>query len=203
MEKAVKFSVFTACLIIPVFLSAGEAIGSIIYADRAAGIYVKKGAITMLPMSITIITTSILNSLNKEKQSLLYYLSGATALVLSIVFLPKYLGVDSLILGMILSYSVTAVLNLRAVNKVCPKSPDTASYIVRAAAFVIPGCLAGYFANNLFLPGAGEFFAVISLGVPLILFYVFGMLDFDGKNQPAVRRERTRFSTGKKAKRSA
>lgn len=208
VEKAVKFSVFTACLIIPVFLSAGEAIGSIIYADRAAGIYVKKGAITMLPMSITIITTSILNSLNKEKQSLLYYLSGATALVLSIVFLPKYLGVDSLILGMILSYSVTAVLNLRAVNKVCPKSPDTASYIVRAAAFVIPGCLAGYFANNLFLPGAGEFFAaaissVISLGVPLTLFYVFGMLDFDGKNQLAVRRERARFSTGKKAKRSA
>lgn len=43
VEKAVKFSVFTACLIIPVFLFAGEAIGSIIYADRVAGIYVKKG----------------------------------------------------------------------------------------------------------------------------------------------------------------
>ena len=66
------------------------------------------------------------------------------------------------------------------------------------------------FVNNPahFLPGVGEFFAaaissVISLGVSLILFYVFGMLDFDGKNQPSARRERTRFSAGKKAKRSA
>ena len=109
---------------------------------------------------------------------------------------------------MIVSDSVTAVLKLRAVYKVCPKSPDTASYIVRAATFVIPSFLAGYFTNNLLLPGVGEFFAaaissVISLGVSLILFYVFGMLDFDGKNQPSARRERTRFSAGKKAKRSA
>ena len=111
-------------------------------------------------------------------------------------------------LAIILAAFCTAFISTKTQATTMDNLDKKQTNIVRAAAFVIPGCLAGYFANNLFLPGAGEFFAaaissVISLGVPLILFYVFGMLDFDGKNQPAVRRERTRFSTGKKAKRSA
>ncbi len=208
VEKAIKFSVFIACTLIPVFLFAGESLGSIIYADKVAGNYVKKGAMTMLPMSLTIITTSILNSLNKEKQTLVYYLSGAAALVVSIIFLPKYLGVDSLIFGMILSYVITSFLNLRAVSKVCPKPPKTTSYVIRGAAFILPSFLAGYFTKNVLVPLIGEFFGVaasslVSVAFSLLLFYVFGMLDFDGKNQSARRVFKTRLSVGKKMNKSA
>lgn len=209
VEKAVKFSVFIACAIIPIFLFGGEALGDVIYADRAAGAYVKKGAVTMLPMSVAIITTSILNSLNKERQTLVYYLAGATALVCSIIFLPKYLGVNSMIFGMILSYLITAVLNVRTVIRVCPEKPSLIPYIVRGSAFIIPSFLAGYFLNNLASPALGEFASLVissalSAIFSLALFYVFGMLDFDGKNQTfSADVRRTFFKRGKKAKRRA
>lgn len=206
VEKAVKFSVFIACAIIPVFLFGGEALGNVIYADAIAGNYVKKGAVTMLPMSLTIITTSILNSLNKERQTLVYYLGGAAALVASIIFLPKYLGVNSMIFGMILSYLITALLNVRAVIKVCPEKPSLVSYIVRGTAFIIPSYLAGYFLNNLISPVLGEFLslvlsAALSGGFSLALFYIFGMLDFNGKNQAFS--SVAFFRRGKKTKRRA
>ena len=64
IEEAVKCSVFIACTIIPVFLSMGEEIGIMMYANKNAGIYVRNSCIIMFPMSITMITTSMLNSLN-------------------------------------------------------------------------------------------------------------------------------------------
>ena len=208
VEKAVKFSVFTVCVIIPIFLFAGEALGNIIYADVAAGTYVKKGAMAMLPMSITIITTSILNSLNKEKQTLIYYLAGAAVLVLSITFLPKYLGVDSLIFGMITSYAITAVLNLIEIGRVCPDKPKLIRYIVSGACIALPSCLAGYFSFNMLSAVLNEFFTVcassaVSLVFSLTLFLVFcPPTESAGKNQSAFGRK-TRANTGKKINKSA
>ena len=114
---------------------------------RAAGIITRTMMTTS--MSITIITTSILNSLNKEKLTLAYYMSGAVALIASIFFMPKYIGVDSLIAGMFLSYAITSVLNLIAIARVCPEKISVSGYIFKSAIFIIPSFLAGYFVNNL------------------------------------------------------
>ena len=205
IEKAIKFSVFTACLIIPVFLFGGESLGTIIYADSTAGTYIKKGAMTMLPMSITIITTSILNSLNKEKLTLAYYMSGAASLIAAIFFMPKYIGVDSLILGMFLSYTITSALNLIAIARVCPEKTNVLSYIVKSAIFVIPGFLSGYFLNNLLKIFTGEFVSVIisaavSVVFSLLLYLIFGMLDFDHSSLLSCKRKKgVFFKIGKKA----
>lgn len=209
IEKAIKFSVFTACIIIPVFLFGGESLGTIIYADSAAGIYIKKGAMTMLPMSITIITTSILNSLNKEKLTLAYYMSGAVALIASIFFMPKYIGVDSLIAGMFLSYAITSVLNLIAIARVCPEKISVSGYIFKSAIFIIPSFLAGYFVNNLLKIITVEFVSVIisaavSVLFSMLLYFISGMLDFD--HSSALSRKRRKgifFKTGKNANKSA
>ena len=217
VEKAVKFSVFTASIIIPIFLFAGKALGDIIYADAASGTYVKKGAMAMLPMSITIITTSILNSLNKEKQTLIYYLAGAVVLVLSITFLPKYLGVDSLIFGMISSYAITAVLNLIEIGKVCPEKPNLIRYIIGGASIALPSFLAGYFSFNMLSAVLSEFLAVcissaISLAFSLTLFFVFcpptdkkktNRSDRSNHSETSAFGRTTRLNTGKKMNKSA
>ncbi len=67
VEKALNFSTLIACLIIPVFLSCGNELGKILYHDEFAGAYVIKSAIITLPLSISLISTSMLNSLGKEK----------------------------------------------------------------------------------------------------------------------------------------
>ena len=174
-----------------------------IYADEIVGDYVRKGAITMLPMSISIITTSILNSLNKEKRTLVYYLIGASALISSIMFLPKYLGVSSLILGMILSFSVTAALNLIATKKVCPKKPQVVGYAAEAMLIMIPSALFGLFLKGLLSRFMSDLLVLIVVATvmdlfALLAFKVFGLLDFDGKNQNLSEKNFTRFKAGKR-----
>ena len=164
---------------------------------------------TMLPMSFTIITTSILNSLNKEKLTLAYYMSGAVALIASIFFMPKYIGVDSLIAGMFLSYAITSVLNLIAIARVCPEKINVSGYIFKSAIFIIPSFLAGYFVNNLLKIITVEFVSVIisaavSVLFSLLLYFISGMLDFDHSSTLSCKRRKgIFFKTGKNANKSA
>ncbi len=118
ISKAINCSVIISALIMPVFFVFGEDLGELIYSNLNAGIMLKKSAIIMLPMSVTMITTSILNSLNKEKTTLGYYLIGSVFLMLSVYFLPKYMGVYSLIFGYAISYVLTAVLNIYTLDKI-------------------------------------------------------------------------------------
>ncbi|MBQ7643091.1 MAG: oligosaccharide flippase family protein, partial [Clostridia bacterium] len=108
IEKAVKFSCFVACMIIPAFFAVGEELGSFLYSDPSAGAYITKSAAIMLPLSLSIISTSILNSLGKEKLTLVSFLIGASVMLLCIYFLPSVIGVNSLIAGMFLSFSISS-----------------------------------------------------------------------------------------------
>ncbi len=174
IEEAVKCSVFISCLIIPVFLSMGEEIGIMMYANKNAGIYVKNSCLIMFPMSITMISTSMLNSLNLERKTLLYYLFGALFLVCSIYILPKYIGVYSLIVGLTISYLITAFCNLKLLKKTCKTPPRYKVFILTSVLFLIPTTLLGYLLKNILLNFISIPFAVILSSVVVVLFnYTF------------------------------
>ena len=155
VEKAVKCSVFISCLIIPSFLSLGKEIGVLLYDNYNAGLYIQRACIIMLPMSISLITTSMLNSLNLERKTLKYYLIGALFLVLSIYFLPKIIGVNSLVVGLIISYFLTSVFNLKLIKRTCKRPPEFSFYIAVSTALIVPSALFGYLLKGIiirFLP---------------------------------------------------
>lgn len=151
IEEAVKCSVFISCMIIPVFLSMGKEIGIMMYDNKNAGIYVQNSCLIMFPMSITMISTSMLNSLNLERKTLLYYLIGASFLLFSIYFLPKYVGIYALIIGLMLSYLTTAVCNLILLKKTCKSPPRYKIFILTSVLFLIPSTLLGYLLKNILL----------------------------------------------------
>ena len=174
IEQAIKCSVFISSLIIPVFLSMGKELGFLLYNNVNAGVYVKNACIIMFPMSITMITTSILNSLNLEKHTLIYYLIGASFLMICIYFLPKYLGVYSLVLGLLLSYVTTAVLNLILIQKTCKIKPNYKRFILISLLFIIPSSLFGYFLKGVLLKFMPSLLAIsISSFIVVIFCYLF------------------------------
>ncbi len=190
VEKAVKVSTFIVCLIIPPFLVLGEDIGFLVYADQTVGKYVVQGSLIMLPSSVSLIATSILNSLNKEKKTLVFYLIGSAFLIASIFFLPKYLGVGSLILGLTLSFSVTALLNLSELTKACPQKPRIKKYILFSLAIVLFTAAIGVFLRNILSIFLSRFLkcVVVSCAVDLLVlfaFFVFGGLDFNPDKKPS------------------
>lgn len=182
IEQAIKCSVFISSIIIPVFLSMGKEIGYLLYNNLNAGVYVQNACIIMFPMSITMITTSILNSLNLEKHTLLYYLIGASLLMVCIFFLPKYIGVYSLVLGLLLSYVTTAVLNLILISKTSRIKPNFKRFIFISLLFILPSAIFGYFLKGVllkFMP-SGAMIVIASIAVCTfiyLLYRIFNLFD--------------------------
>jgi len=181
VERALEFSVLIASLVIPVLISFGEALGVFFYDSAEAGKYLEYAAISMLPMSICMISTSMLNSMNMEKQTLIYYLFGAAAMILSILFLPKLIGIYSLIVGLFLQFAITAILNVAALKKKIKADNAWLKFTAKATGFAVPSCLFGLALNGILTQFTPNAFTAIfgSILVALFnatLYFVFGLI---------------------------
>jgi len=207
IEKALKFSCLVACIIIPVFLSFGEQIGEFLYSSKDAGKYIVKGAIMMLPMSLSMISTSMLNSLNKEKRTLASYFVGASVMILSIIFLPAILGIDALTVGMLLNFTLSAIINLIMLYKTSPEKIEFLKYLFVSAMTVIPTATFGVFLKNLLILKtnltvstiAGVFVTAV---FSFLLFWIFGLFDFlESKIKPFKKGHSLKYGDDDKNKR--
>ncbi len=77
IENALSFSVIIAAIVLPAYLALGGALGTFIYNNTDAGMFLKKSAWLLIPLSFENIASSMLNSLDLEKKSLINYLIGA------------------------------------------------------------------------------------------------------------------------------
>lgn len=184
IEKAVKLCVFTACMIIPVFTVLGEEIGLLIFGDATCGNYLSHSSLLMLPMAISSLTTSILNSIGFEKQTLFYYVIGAVFMLLSIWFLPKYIGIYSLIAGFALVFGITTALNLILLGKKSKASPKYGKFTLLSLIFCIPTVILGLLTENLTINYLGNFLTLIITGAIMLVFnallyVIFGMVDLN------------------------
>lgn len=183
IEKALVFSVFTASVVIPLYISLGKELCILFYANENAGIYLSFAAIIMLPMSISMISTSMLNSLNCEKQTLLYFLIGSAFMLLSIYFLPKYLGIYSLLIGFAMSFSTSSVLNVSLLKKKSREKIVFTRFTLLSLLFIAPSALLGFFIKNLLKNILPLFFRLAVSGLcvvafVLIFYAIFGLIDF-------------------------
>lgn len=182
IEKAIKFSALIAGLIVPVFLSQGTEIGVIVYGDAKAGTYLAVSSVVMLPMSVMMITQSLLNSLGLEKKTLMSFLCGAAIMLLCVVLLPYVIGVYALAVGFLLSYTVTAALNLRMLHKKCVDKPKYLKFVGMVALFILPSALLGFGVKRVLALPLGAFFScfvssLLTLLFTLGLYYVTGLAD--------------------------
>ncbi len=120
IEKSVKAAIFIAALLIPMLSVLGDEIGEFLYSNRLSGEIVQNCSFILLPMCITMITTTILNSMNCERKTLLFYLLGAAVMLTSILTLTHFIGVYSYLIGLAASFLISGVLNLRLLKKLCP-----------------------------------------------------------------------------------
>lgn len=142
VEKAIGTTLLIACLLIPFFLSCGENVGIFLFSNAESGIMLRNCALVLLPMSITMITTSLLNSMNCERQTLIIFLFGSAAMLLCVWFLPAYLGSGALLLGTAADYCITAVCSLVLLKKKAGKLCSLKT-ILRIALATLPAAGVG------------------------------------------------------------
>jgi len=116
IEKRVKsslsFAMFVSFLIVPVFIAIGDRIGLFLYNDALSGTLLQFSAWIMIPMGISNIASAILNSVGLEVKSFVNFVLGDIVMFIAIFILPKYIGINALIVGMGLSVVIASSLNL-------------------------------------------------------------------------------------------
>ena len=117
IKRGLKFSFLLACVLIPLFYALGKDLGSLAFSDDKAGELISASAIILLPMSLTMISTSVLNSMGFEKQTFLFYFMGAAAMLLCVLLLPAVCGIYAYLIGLGTSFLLTAVCNLVFLQK--------------------------------------------------------------------------------------
>ncbi len=181
--KSVDYSLIISCLIVPIFIACGNEIGQIIYKNQNAGHYLSVSAFIMVPMSLTLISNSILNSLNREKFTLINFILGAVCMIFSVMFLTKFVGVYSLIIGYLISYVLTSLLNFIMLSKTTHQGKI---YLKKTAIYtliVAVTTLLGFFMHGILFGRVSNFIMVLILGVLLSAFscvfiFVCGIFDF-------------------------
>ncbi len=181
VEKALNATLLIAGLLVPFFIVCGGDVGAMLYSSAESGRLISLCAVILIPMSITMIATSILNSLGCERETLLFFLLGAAAMLACTWFLPKYLESGALCVGMACDYLITSICSLVLLAK---KTGALRSYkyFLRLAAAVVPVVVLGYFLRKFlvlyfsYLPALA--LTILAIGVlELALFSALKLLD--------------------------
>lgn len=179
IENSINTSLFLSMLLIPLFLSCGNLIGIVLFNNVQAGIYLQLSAVCILPIVLSNITSSILNSLSLETKSFVNYLIGALILFASLFILTPIIKINSIIVSFFLSMGATALLNFRTIKKEVPSlSYKILIDLFKYAIILIPTSLIGHFISNIlyhFLPAffAGVIGGGLSMLLTLILLQMF------------------------------
>lgn len=171
-KNAIIFSFFISSLCVPAFLALGVPICELLYNNTQAGIYLQNSAILMIPFSISNITSSILNSLGLEVKSFKNYVVGAIFLILSIYFLPKYIGINSLIIGMGACTTLPCILGIKKIMEETKSKKGYLKPITLLITLIIPSYLLTKNTYHLLLNFIPSFFALIISGIVSVITYL-------------------------------
>ena len=164
--RGLRFAFFLACALIPLFYALGEEVGLLTFSNATAGSMIKRSGAILLPMSLTMISSSMLNSLGFEKQTFLFFFVGAAALLLSVLILPSLCGAYAYLIGLGASYLLTAACNLVFLYKKCPflrkREGQVRDYVPFFALFaILPFSLLGKLCLSLSRQFAGDFLCIV------------------------------------------
>lgn len=186
LRRGLRFSFLLACALIPFYIALGRSLGMLTFENPIAGELIEKSAVMLLPMSLSMISTSMLNSMGYEKKTFLFYFFGAGVMLLSILILPFFFGVSAYLIGLFLSFLVTAVCNLVYLHKKCPLIEKGGGQVCVHQVLLplllpLPLSILGKLLHLLFSTFLYEFLALTFTGLllavlTLFLYFLLGIL---------------------------
>ena len=169
VEKSIRASIFIAALLIPILFVLGDEIGTLLYSNEMSGEIVQRCSFILIPMCVTMISTTVLNSMNRERRTLVHFLVGATAMLVSIFTLTKFVGVYSYMIGLALNYVITGIMNLILLKKLCG-GLNFMKYSARALLVTISTCVFGILLDGIISSYIPTLWQIVICTVACMLF---------------------------------
>ena len=182
VEKSIKAAIFIATLLIPILFVIGDELGEFLYSNEMSGEIVQRCSFILIPMCITMISTTVLNSMNREKRTLVHFLIGAAAMMISLFALTRFVGVYSYMIGLALNYIITGTLNLILLKKVCGELKYI-KYTFHALIVTVSSCVFGILFDGIISRYVSVLWqipicAVACTGFAIAFFYCLEMFSF-------------------------
>ncbi len=181
IENALSFSIIIAAIVLPAYCALGEPLGTFIYNNTDAGIFLKKSAWLLLPLAFENIASSMLNSLDLEKKSLINYLIGAASMyAICFAFYSRF-DMDVFILAFGLSLILSSVLDIIDIKRRTGFKLKFFKPLFICLAAAYPAWLFTEYVHSI-IPGT--VLPIIVAGVGGVCFsalaaVIFGAIDFD------------------------
>lgn len=169
VEKSVKAAIFISALLIPILFVLGKNIGTFLYSNNLAGEIVQNCSFILLPMCVAMITTTVLNSMNCEKRTLINYFCGAAAMMICIFALTKFIGIYGYMAGAGANFLITAILNVSLLRKKCA-GLKIGKYLLRAIGVTLASCAFGYALIGILSRYLPVFWQIFVGAIALIIF---------------------------------
>lgn len=156
LNNGINFAFLVSGLFMVLYIALGQEITELLYNDSISGQYLQFAAYLMLPMSLSQLTQSALNSIGKELRAFVNYIVGNLFMVVAILILPKYIGIYAVAVSNMLSLLVTSVMNVAALRKHVDFPLRFVKHLVMILLFLFPSafladCLHALFGNLKFL----------------------------------------------------
>lgn len=179
INTSMNFTIVLTFLIMPIFAALGEPICALIFKSKTAGTYLSYACWIMLPMNITHLTTTILNALGLEFKCFWIYITSSVFLFASIMFLPSLIGIHAIIIGMGLSATISAYLNLVILRKKLPIRHKYFKNMLLLALLTIPISLLTTYCFNILLIVFPTIIALGLAGAICVSSYLFLLIAFN------------------------
>lgn len=182
IKNAITFTMFICFCFVPIFIGAGENIGTFLFNNTTSGYLLAKASFVIVPMGLSNITQAILNSVDLEAKTFKNYIIGSVFMIASIVFLPRYLGVNALIFGMGISITTTCILNIKLIEKFLSIKGILLKPLFFMSIFTIPSSMLGNFVGGAFKYLVPQFFdialsCIASLMAFISLCFIFNVIN--------------------------
>ena len=178
----ILFTISCVFLFIPTFIVLGEAICNLVFNNIEAGRYLSIYSWIMLPIGLAQITTSILNALNQENKTFLYFvISNLIMIVFTIIFTPL-IGAGILAIGMGISAAITTILNVNKIKKLLGTKSSIIKLIFTHILISLPVILITKYCYMILHTRLSEILAIgisgfISVSSYLILIFTFDIIN--------------------------
>lgn len=181
VESALSFSILIAAVILPVYAAIGDDIGVFIYDNTDSGVFLMKSAWLLLPLSFENIASSMLNSLDLEKKSLINYLIGAVVMYIICFCFYSRFDMDVFMIAFGVSLVVSSVLDIIDIKRRTGMKLTFIRPLVIGLASAYPAWLFTEYVSSVIPNDIAAMFVAAVGGVcfTALLLVVFGAVDIE------------------------
>lgn len=170
LSSSLLFAVVIASFFFALYMPLGQSLGKLLFSDEQAGRFVSYCSLIIFPIATAQATTPMVNSLGKERYTLIFTIIGALSMLPCIFFLPKVIGVYSMAVATGLCFCIVSICNLIVLKK------EVGSFLnlKKTAPMVFSSVLlsvSAFFSARLLRTYAGHITTVIVVGVYVVFFF--------------------------------